>query len=806
MARSAADDAMTPSRCAICAQENPAGGRFCVGCGARLPLHCAVCQTLLPFDAKFCSACGAPIVPNAIASAAESSDREGERRQLTVLFCDMVGSTEMAGRLDVEDYHQVVRLYQDAAAGAIGATNGHVAQYLGDGIVAYFGWPTAYGDDAERAVRAGLEIVAALERVNRNLRDDRKIAARVGIHTGRVVLGAIGVGARRETAALGETPNLAARVQSLAGSGEVLITEATNRLVGGRFLVEGMGAVPIKGLHQPVSLYRVKQATGLRNPLHASHPSSEFVGRVDELRALNEGWTRTIGGAPAIVLLRGEAGIGKSRLVHHFYETLRSQPHIWFEGYCSPFAINTPFAPLVEALSRVFILRDDTSPHQAFARIRRAMEGVGVNPEHAMPVIAEMFNLELPPGYAPLVSSPEQKRRRFIEVFGEWFLRLARRQPLVCLVEDIQWIDPSTREMIDYVIERGASAPFMLLYTARQDFTPWWPEHPSRSLIELGRLDHRDTVALAKASATGCALTDTTIEMVAERSGGNPLFIEELARVVAEQKGDIAANRDIPATIADSLMARLDGLGNAREIAQVAAVIGRDFSYSILRHLAQLEDAPLVANLQQLIESDLIHARGTPPEARYTFKHALLRDAAYDSLLRSRRRALHGRVARVLTEQPQGHPDTAPERMAYHWSEAGRADEASKAWQAAGDQIARRGALIEAAAHFTKALEALAEAPPSDQRDQREMSLLMTLGSILSATKGLASSEAETAFDRARQLGRRIHPDRAAALLGTWQMHVTRGEATAAQELAEQRLKIAEAENTPLALCWSHLA
>src|SRR5216683_1135405 len=509
---------MTPSPCAVCAQENPAGGRFCVGCGARLPLHCVVCQTLLPFDAKFCSACGAPIVANTVRSAAESFDREGERRQLTVLFCDMVGSTEMAGRLDVEDYHEVVRLYQDAAASAIGAMNGHVAQYLGDGIVAYFGWPTAYGDDAERAVRAGLEIVAALERVNRNLRDDREIAARVGIHTGRVVLGEIGVGARRETAALGETPNLAARVQSLAAPGDVLITEATNRLVGGRFVVEALGGVPIKGISQPIALYRVKQAIGVRNQLQSSSASKEFVDRTDKMRALNERWAATTGGAAQIVLIRGEAGIGKSRLVQHFYETLRSRPHIWFEGYCSPFAINTPFAPMIEALARVFIRRDDKSPHQAFARIRRAMEAAGVKPEHAMPVIAEMFNLALPSGYAPLVSSPEQKRQRFIEVFGDWFLMLARQQPLVCLVEDIQWIDPSTREMIDYVIERGASSPFMLLFTARQDGLPWWSDHPSRSLLELGRLEHQEALALAKASPAGGAMTDTAIELVAERS------------------------------------------------------------------------------------------------------------------------------------------------------------------------------------------------------------------------------------------------------------------------------------------------
>lgn len=806
MSQRAAGETMSPSRCEICAQENPSGGRFCIGCGAKLPFHCALCQALVRPDSRFCGGCGAALAVNATTNAAAPADREGERRQLTVLFCDMVGSTEMAGRLDVEDYHEVVRLYQHAASSAIVAMSGHVAQYLGDGIVAYFGWPIAYGDDAERAVRAGLEILDALERVNRNLRDDRKIAARVGIHTGRVVLGAIGVGARRETAALGETPNLAARVQSLAPAANVLITEATNRLVGGRFVVEALGAVPIRGIPRPVALYRVKRGTGLRNRLRSGDGSKRFIGRDAELRALNERWVLARGGAAQLVLIRGEAGMGKSRLAQHFYQDLRAQRHTWFEGYCSPFSLNTPFAPLIEGLSRVFVRRDDKSPYQALSRIKRAMIEAGLKPDYAMPVIAEMFNLPPPSRYAPLLSSPDQKRKRFIAAMGDWFLALARKQPLICLVEDIQWIDPSTREMIDYVIEHGESVPYMLIFTARPEFSPWWSARAGQAQLELGRLDQTESLALVKATAAGGELTDAVVGLVAERSGGIPLFIEELSRVVADQKGDVAASRDIPATIADSLMARLDRLGGAREIAQIASVIGRDFSYSILRELAHLEDAQLAANLRRLAEADLINASGTPPEAHYTFKHALLRDTAYDSLLRSRRRNLHGSVARLLAEQLKGDSDTAPERLAYHWTEAGQAAEASKAWQAAGDQVARRGALVEASAHFTRALEMLAQVPQSEQRDQREISLLMTLASIMSATRGLASGEAEAAFNRARLLGRKLHPDRATALLGTWQMHVTRGEATAAQELAEQRLKIAETENTPLALCWAHLA
>ncbi|MGH7836831.1 MAG: AAA family ATPase, partial [Candidatus Binataceae bacterium] len=503
------------------------------------------------------------------------------------------------------------------------------------------------------------------------------------------------------------------------------------------------------------------------------------------------------------VLFKGEAGIGKSRLIRQFCASIQDQRHSWFEVFCSPFSINTPFAPLLKELERSFLRRGARSSEVALSKIGKAFSTVGVKPDFAIPAIAEMMGLPLPAGYLPLLSSPEQKRRRFIAMFGEFLLAFARLQPMVVVLEDAQWADPSSLELAEHVTERGSGLPLLLIYTARPEFELPSGRIAKAAIFELGRLTHDETLALIRASAAGAALPAQAVELVAERSGGVPLFVEELAAVVADQ--NTATDSQIPVTLADSLMARLDRLGAAKEIAQVAAVIGREFSYAMLRAITADSEVALSAGLQRLLDSDVIHARGSPPEARYLFKHGLVRDAAYDSLLRARRRLLHGAVARALTaDLPSAERE--PERLAYHLSEAGETDAASRAWRSAGDAAAKRGALAEAASHYAKAVEMLGALEPSAARDQREMSLLMTLASALSATKGLASKETEAAYRRWRELGRRSHPKGSTALLGLWQMHVTRGDAIAAQELAEQRLQIAQIEKNPSALCRSHRA
>ncbi len=772
----------------------------CLACGGKSAMACPRCRQIAMAGARFCSACGTPLETTSLQSAPGPVQADGERRQLTVLFCDLVGSTEMAGRLDEEDYREVLRVYQDTVVNAIITLKGHVAQHLGDGVVAYFGWPVALGDDPERAIRAGLEILAALERVNRSLREDRKLAARVGIHTGRAVLGEIGAGARRETAALGQTPNVAARVQSLAAEGTVVITEATNNLVGGRFAVESLGAFQMKGVTEPVVLYRVREATGVRNRLKSIGLTTPFVGRAAELEILTEHWARAARGHRQVVVVHGEPGMGKSRLVQQFSATLQAEPHTWIEGFCSPFSTDTPFAPVIEGLERAFVKPDDKSPVAAMSRIRRNLLNITPRLDATLPAIAEMLNLPLPPDRTPLLSSPDQKRKRFMAAIVDWVLEVARLQPFVVVLEDIQWSDPSTIELIQYLADRGRSSALMLLCTARPEFTAPWTAGPDCSYVELGGLSREETAGLARAWRIDAEVPNAVVELVLDRSGGVPLFIEELSRVAAARSGDVSSYQDIPATLADLLTARIDSTGSAKETAQIASVFGREFSYPMLREITDQNEKQLNASLKNLLDSGLLLASGTPPDARYMFKHALVRDVAYNSLLRTRRRALHNAAAQALAVKAE------PETLAYHHTAAGNADQASRAWQLAGERASRRGALVEAAAHCAKAIELLAAIPSSDSRDQREMSLRMTEASILSATKGLAAPEAEAAYKRVRELGSRLRPNRSAALLGLWQMHVTRGEAHAAQTVAEQRLKSAESEGTAYSLCWSHLA
>ena len=765
---------------------------------------CPRCRETVSPRAKFCSACGVSLALSKL-PAARPPDLEGERRQLTVLFCDMVGSTEMSVRLDIEDYREVVQLYQQTVASAIATFNGHVAQYLGDGVVAYFGWPLAYGDDAERAVRAGLEILEALNRLNQSsrddrTRDDRKIVARVGIHTGPVLVAKIGIGPGHEVAALGETPNVASRAQGLAPSDGVVITGATARLISGRFVGEFLGSFPLKGVARPVELYRVRQTAETHAPRYARSEAVPFVNRVPEMRELREIWMSVTRGATRSVTLRGEAGIGKSRLLRQFRESLEGQPHAWMEMVCSPFATNTPFAPVLG-----FVSQGMQSPEETLARLQSSLAEAGLELEQALPAVTEMLGLPLPEGYTPLLSSAELKRRRFFSVVNEWLRAQARLNRVVVVVEDAQWADPSTLELLAHLAEQGGSEPIMFLYAARPEFAPVPTSGATPTDFELNRLNHDETLTLLRGSKWADQLPATAAEMVAERSGGVPLFVEELASEIADRGGEERGSQNIPATLADSLMARLDRLGAAKEIAQIASIIGREFSYPMLNAIADRTPSDLAAGLERLLAADVINNRAGQPEASYIFKHALLRDAAYDSLLRSRRRVLHGAVARALAERPL-QTEREPERLAYHLSEAGDADAASRAWQTAGDIAAGRGALAEAASHYARAREMLATLPASPARDQREMSVMMTLASVLSASKGLASSEAEEAYRRARELGSRLHPERATALLGLWQMHVTRGEAIAAQDLADQRLKIAQLEGTPSALCRSHQA
>jgi class 3 adenylate cyclase/tetratricopeptide (TPR) repeat protein len=795
--------------CRNCGKTNLPDKRFCVECGKRLEFSCAACAAAIEPSQKFCGNCGtrfeAPEAPRPHSNGAAELQAGGERRHLTVLFADLVGSTQMATRLDPEEYHEIIQTYHQAVARVVARFDGYVAQYQGDGIVAYFGWPVAHGDDAERAVRAGLEIIEAIKGINRGLPAGGQIAVRAGIDTGPVMVGHLGGGVRREITAIGETPNIAARAQAMAPAGGLTITGATSRLAAGLFAVESLGPQIFKGVARPIDLFLVQSATAMRSR-HALRELTPFIGRDEELRALGERWDLARAGAGQVVVIRGEPGIGKSRLARQFRESLAGLPHSRLEVFCSPFELNTPFAPTVNLLTSSFIWTANESAEQRFATLEQSLRDADLKVEEAVPLVAEMLNLPLPDRYQPSLSPPDQKRRRLIAVLARWTFSLARLEPLVVLVEDAQWADPSTLELNQMLVEQCATLPAMLIYTARPEFTAPWPSRKSHSHLMLARLSARHTREMARLAVTRAALSDRTLDLVAERTDGVPLFVEELARVVAETNSAEASEQQIPVTLADSLMARIDRLGAAKEIAQVAAVVGRGFSYDLLREIAGKPDDDLRAALGRVVDAELIIAIGTLPHATYRFKHAMVRDTAYGSLLRSRRRELHRAVAGALTGKFAQQAEADPALLAYHLTEAGEGNRAVTAWQQAADRSAARGAFAEAASHYSRALEVFAATPESDARNQREMTLLISLGSVLTTTKGLASREVESIFLRARELGERLGHVRSAAILGLWQTSLTRGELAAAQTLAEQRLEIAQREGAPLSLCWGHFA
>jgi len=806
--------AVAATACPSCSKSNPAGKRFCVECGLQLEPVCPACGAPVAAGEKFCGNCGArctPAVPPLSATLARVAPADvpqpgGERRQLTVLFADLAGSTELTTRLDPEEYHEIVQAYHAAVGRVVARFEGYVAQYQGDGIVAYFGWPRAHGDDAERAVRAGLHLIDAIAALNRDLPARKHLAVRAGIDTGTVMVGHIGGGARREPTALGETPNIAARTQAAAPIGGLAITAATLHLVGGLFAVESLGVQHFKGLAHPLEIYRVLRAIGVRSRLHAARILTPFVGREQDLRTLTEWFDPVAAGAGQVVVVRGEPGIGKSRLIRQFRETLATRPHSWLEHFCSPFDLNTPFAPIVDLLAESFIWSGNETADERMAALEKGLRAAGLKLEETIPLVAEMLNLAVPAHYPPVVSPPEQKRRRLIAALVQWLFALARLQPLVMVLEDVHWADPSTLELHQALVEQCAALPVMLIYTARPEFIAPWPTRTHHAHLMLARLSGRHTREMAQLAVARAALTDRTLDLVVERTDGVPLFVEELARVVVEAGGGEDSGRRIPATLADSLMARIDNLGPAKQVAQLAAVIGREFSWALLREIADRPDADLQAGLDQIVEADLIGARGEAPRVTYLFKHVMVRDAAYGSLLKSRRRELHAAVAQALQTRFSRLIEIEPELLAYHLTEAGAAAEAFIAWRQAGDRSATRGALAEASNHYTRALEVLLATDESTTRDRHEMPLLIALGSIYSATQGLASLEVERVFRRARELSVRLDKNQASALLGLWQTYLARGELAAAATLAEQRLAIAEREGSAPSLCWSHYA
>ena len=645
---------------------------------------------LLDAIAALVTAAPASVPPRPSKPAPASPELAAERRPITVMFCDLVGSTGIAARLDAEDWRSLVNAYLDEASGAVMGLGGHVLKKLGDGLMALFGYPQAQENDAERAVRAALAIQHALAEINaKNAgKGAPELLARIGLESGPVVVESGGE-------VFGDAPNVAARVQGLAEPGSVLVTLNIQRQVAGLFVVEEQGARDLKGVSEPIELFRVVRASGGGRRTGA-RSLTPFVGREEELGLLTRRWERARAGEGQLVLVVGEPGLGKSRLIEEFHVGLTETPHTWVEWSASQLLQNTPLHPIAEWGRQRFGL--DAPAEQRLADLENTLQLIGLDPAEHAPLLAPLVDIPLPPGRAANLP-PEELRRKQLAAMTAWVLAGARSQPVVLAFEDLHWADPTSLDLLRALGERGAQTPLLLLATTRPEFRPSWSTRSHHSLISLSPLDRAGVARMVGEISARHALSKELIEGVNERTGGVPLFVEEVTRLLVE-RGEQGSVQAIPPTLQQSLTARLDRLGRAREVAQIGAVLGRDFAYSLLRHVAETDEPVLQASLERLAEADLLFVEGAPPEANYRFKHALIQDAAYESLLKSRRQALHRRAAEALRDA-----NAEPEAIAHHFTEAGLDDLAIEWWGKAGDQALRRSAFQEAIAHLGKAIE-----------------------------------------------------------------------------------------------------
>jgi class 3 adenylate cyclase len=750
-----------------------------------------------------------PAAPPPIAAAAPAprsvtTDAAGERRYLTVMFCDLVGSTGIAAQLDAEEWRDLVGAYLDAASAAVSEMGGHVAKKLGDGLLALFGYPLAHENDAERAARAALAIQRALDDLNRKNAGSGKpeLQARIGLETGPAVVDAAGE-------IYGDVANVAARVQALAEAGTILMTSRVQRQVAGLFVAEERGTHALKGVPEPTALFRLVRASG-GGRRAGQRNLTPLVGRDDEMTMLIRRWERARQGDGQLVLIVGEPGLGKSRLIEEFHARLREVPHTWVEWSCSQLLQNTPLHPIAE-WGRQRFGGSDIPAERRLADLESSLAQVKLDPAEIVPLVAPLLDIPLPKERMPALVG-EELRRRQLAALTNWALASAKVQPVVLAFEDLHWADPTTLDVLKGIAEQGALAPLFVLATTRPEFRPPWStrsHHGTISLSPLDRAQVRDMVAELSARH---ALPQNVVEDVAVRTGGVPLFVEEVTRLLLE-RGDESGIQAIPPTLQQSLMARLDRLGPAREVAQVGAVIGRGFSYALLRDVAGLDDTPLQAALDKLAEADIVLVQGLPPQSDYRFKHALIQDAAYENLLKSRRQVLHRRVAEILRDRFAATAAAEPEVLAHHFTQAGMTDAAIEWWGKAGDQALRRSAFQEAIAHLGKAIEMadkIAEGASHGAATSpvQRLKLQTTYANATMQARGHYSAESQEAFSRARELARSVGDPRerasASTHYGLWVGAYLRGDAGAMRESADAALADVETRSDAALACVVH--
>ncbi len=724
-----------------------------------------------------------------------------ERRQVTVMFSDLVGSTALSVRMDPEDLREVISAYQKCVAETVQRYDGFVARYMGDGVLVHFGYPRAHEDDAERAVRAGLELVTAVAA----LKSRTPLQTRIGIATGLVVIGElIGSGAAQERAIVGETPNLAARLQGLAEPNMVVIADSTRRLLGNLFELEDLGRKDLHGIAGPTRVWAALRASSAEGRFEAMHATdlTALVGREEEFELLLRRWSKAKTGEGQAVLLSGEAGIGKSRLTVALLERLAGEPHSRLRYFCAPHHMHSPLHPFIVQLERAASFEPGSSASVKLDKLEALLKPTARNAPRDLALIADLMSVPTDGRYPALEVSPQQKREMTLAALLDQLDGVAANSPVLIVFEDLHWIDPTSLDLLDRTIARVANLPVLLVITLRPEFQPAWVGQPHVTMLPLSRLGRRYSAGILEGVTKGKALPDAVVEQILAQTDGVPLFIEELTSTLLES-GLLRETTDryvldgplpplaVPTTLQASLVARLDRLASVKDVAQIGAAIGREFSHELIGAVAFLAPGDLDAALERLTLSGLISRRGTPPVATYSFKHALVQDAAYATLLKSRRRQLHASIAKVLVERFPATAETLPEDVARHFTEAGLASEAIAYWCRAGRRSAANSAMAEATAQVNKGLDILDALPDDHERWRLQVELLAILGEVLIATKGQAAPETGEAYARARELWSKLGetPHLSAVLYGQFTNCLLRAQMAAAAEIAAEFLR-----------------
>ena len=760
--------------------------------------------------------------PQPVQSESEPKPQDAaERRQVTLMFSDLVGSTALSARMDPEDLREVISAYQKCVAETVQRFGGFVAKYMGDGALVYFGYPQAHEDDAEQAVRAGLELVAAVSA----LKTHAALQTRVGIATGLVVVGdLIGSGASQEQAIVGETPNLAARLQGVAEPNTVVIAESTRKLVGNLFDLEDLGPQELKGIAGPVRGWAALRPASVESRFDALHASglTELVGREEELELLLRRWSKAKNGQGQVVLLSGEPGIGKSRLTAALLERLAGEPYTRLRYFCSPQHTDSALYPIISQMERAAgFAHDDT----AEAKLHKldTLLAQSFTPRQDAALIAEMLSLANDGRYLTLELVPQQRRQKTLEALTAQLETLSRTNPVLMIFEDAHWIDPTSLEVLGRTVDRLRTLGVLLIVTHRPEFEPPWIGRPHVTALTLNRLGDGEIAALIDGVTGNKALPASIRQDIIERTDGIPLFVEEMTKAVleAESEGDArqtaatvpSSALAVPASLHASLMARLDRLGHAKEVAQVGAVIGREFSHALLAAVAAKTEAELQSALDRLVEAGLLFRQGVAPHATYLFKHALVQDAAYGTLLREPRRDLHARIAETLESQFAEIAETRPELVARHCTEAGLIEKAAGMWGGAGHRSLERSALVEAAEQLTRALDQIATLPATPALRRERIKLQVALANTLMHTKGYAAAETKSAIEQARlfieQAETLGEPPEDALLLfstlyGVWAWNFVAFNGQMCRDLAAQFLTLAEKKNATVPVLVAH--